>query len=107
MLSVQPMESGLRVCFEGALTIYQVIDYKPQLLDGLRDVREVQVDLAEVDEIDGAGLQLLMFVRREVLAAGARWQVMAHGDASREALSLAGLATEFDLVDVLESEVVQ
>jgi anti-sigma B factor antagonist len=105
MLSIQPVECGLRVCIEGALTIYQVIDYKPQLLDGIRDARDVQVDLAEVDEIDGAGLQLLLFTRSEVLAAGARWQVVAHSEASREVLSLAGLATEFDLVDVLESEV--
>lgn len=58
-----------------ALTIHGVRDVKARLLQGLEQA-ELVIDLQSVREVDTAGVQLLVAVRRARLGAGAavRWQ---------------------------------
>ncbi|WP_034295376.1 STAS domain-containing protein [Herbaspirillum sp. RV1423] len=53
----------------GGLTIFQAAEYKPQLLGASDHADDVlELDLSGVDEIDTAGLQLLLLLRREAAA---------------------------------------
>jgi anti-sigma B factor antagonist len=48
----------------GSLTIYEVREAHAALLDVLQPPRDWQLDLAELEEIDSAGAQLLLAVQR-------------------------------------------
>jgi anti-sigma B factor antagonist len=87
--------SCLRLRFEGPVTIYQVTELKARLQTLLSNVPEAELDLSGVDEIDGAGLQLLVLFKRDAMQKGCRLCVSAHGDASQEVVSLMGLDSWF------------
>ncbi|GLR11294.1 STAS domain-containing protein [Chitinimonas viridis] len=50
---------------DGSLTIYEAGEAKRRLMDELNLAREVEVDLAGVAELDTAGIQLLLMLKRE------------------------------------------
>lgn len=49
----------------GELTIFSVQDVHSRLLEILRTTEELSIDLSKVTEIDTAGLQLLLLVKRK------------------------------------------
>ena len=49
---------------EGALTIYEVARDKPVLMEMLQQAADLEIDLHRVDQIDTAGLQLLVLAKR-------------------------------------------
>jgi anti-anti-sigma factor len=80
---------------DGELTIYHAAELKPRLLEALHAAPRLEVDLAGVTEIDTAGLQLLMLLKREA-AAGERALVLAgHSQAVVDAFELLDLAPFF------------
>lgn len=50
---------------QGEMTIYTAQENKSLLMDALVQHADVQVDLSQVNEIDTAGLQLLILAKRE------------------------------------------
>ena len=77
------------------MTIYSVLEQKQELLKYLKTAKEVQIDLADVTEIDGAGLQLLMFLKQEALAAGIKLSLSQHSKAVVEVFELLHLSNHF------------
>ncbi|MGZ5052973.1 MAG: STAS domain-containing protein, partial [Methylobacter sp.] len=77
---------GGRFVIEGELSIYTVQDLKDQLLAELTTADELELDLAGVGEFDGAGLQLLVAVKREAAAAGKALRIGGHSPAVVELL---------------------
>jgi anti-anti-sigma regulatory factor len=68
-LTQSTRDGHLLLLVSGGFTIFQAAEYKPQLLavlDGADDVLEL--DLSACDELDTAGLQLLLLLRREATA---------------------------------------
>jgi len=62
-------ERHLRLLISGSFTIFQAADYKAQLLDVLGHATDLlEVDLTGIEEIDSAGLQLLLMLSREARA---------------------------------------
>lgn len=55
---------------EGDVSIYTVGELKSQLLQAMTQHPALDLDLAMVTEIDGAGVQLLMSARKQALAMG-------------------------------------
>jgi ABC-type transporter Mla MlaB component len=49
----------------GGMTIFQAAQLKTMLIESLNDVSCLEVDLAEVSEIDTTGLQLLMALKHQ------------------------------------------
>lgn len=84
------------VRLEGPLTIYTAAETKPDLLARLDPPGVLALDLSAVDEIDCAGLQLLVLAAGEVRRAGGRLCLDACSEVVHEALVLGGLATYFD-----------
>jgi anti-anti-sigma factor len=58
------------VAIAGPMTIYAAAAAKDRLLDALDGVAEVEVDLSGVSEMDTAGAQLLVLLKREAMSAG-------------------------------------
>ena len=84
---VQVRDGKIRVY--GELTIQHAEDLKPLLLASLpTDGSVARLDLAQVSEIDTAGIQLLMAANREVVNRGTALQIVAVSQVVQEALEL-------------------
>ena len=86
----------LRLTVEGAMTVYEAGADKTGLLEALADGKSLEIDLAQVDEIDTAGLQLLALARREGLKNGKPVRLLAPSVAVLEATDRYGLGSWFD-----------
>jgi len=84
-----------RIVIEDELTIYTVGELKDKLLAGLAAQPELELDLSAVGEFDGAGLQLLVLVKRESTALGKVLRLTHHSSVVLELLDLSGLASFF------------
>lgn len=84
-----------RLPLTGALTIYTAADSKPLLMEPLTAGVTVALELAEVDEFDSAGLQLLLLAHREAQRLGGSLELVDPSPAVTELLELAGLADFF------------
>lgn len=79
---------------KGELNIFTAAELRLQLLEALATNTELEIDLAQVSEIDSAGLQLMLATKRE--AAG-RQQVVhftGHSPAVCDALELCKLSDQ-------------
>lgn len=78
----------------GSLTIYRAVELRELLMLALARKGDVLLDLGEVEEIDLAGVQLLLLAQREARELGKALAWGPQSEAVREALLLAGLAGE-------------
>jgi anti-sigma B factor antagonist len=83
------------LAIEGELTIYSAAEQKPRLLAFLASADELEINLAEVSEIDTAGLQLLILLKREAAQAGKSLSFVMHSNAVLETLDLVNLIGAF------------
>lgn len=80
---------------DGEMTIYTAAEYKTQLLDQLEDCEELELNLSEVAEMDSAGLQILLVLKREAEAAGRHLRLINHSRAVYEVLELLNMQGHF------------
>ena len=80
---------------EGEMTIYTAADLKAQLLPHLGQDGELEIVLAEVCEIDSAGLQLLILAKREATRNETALRLSRHSRAVLEVFDLCNLAAFF------------
>ena len=81
------------VIIAGELTIYSASQHHDLLSTEWRcDATPLELDLAQVTEMDTAGLQLLLMLRRRSRAAGRQLRITAASTVAREVLTLCGLA---------------
>ncbi|WNB77848.1 STAS domain-containing protein [Methylomonas koyamae] len=91
----QQRPDSVHLAIDGDITIYNVAELRQALSAYLDAVKEIQLDLAGVAEIDGAGVQLLMFLKQEALAKGGELSLARHSEAVVEVLELLNLSTHF------------
>ncbi|HLA29420.1 MAG TPA: STAS domain-containing protein [Pseudomonas sp.] len=90
------MKNGLCLLrIEGEMSIYTAAELKSQLLPHLGLSGELEIDLSQVSELDGAGLQLLLLAKREAARAGATLHLSWHSRAVLEVFDLCNLAGFF------------
>lgn len=95
-MSTRPAEGQYRIIpLEGPLTIYTAAENKALLLRPLEPEADVEFDLAAVDEMDCAGLQLLILAKQEARRAGCQLQLVNHSRAVIEAFEVSGLGSFF------------
>ena len=87
-LIVEAQETGLRVRLEGEFTIFQASEYKQPLLDCVHKAPELEVDLAWVEEIDTAGVQLMLLLKREAVRLGHEVVFSHHSHAVLDVINL-------------------
>ncbi len=67
------LDSGnISLSFDGAATIYTVKKLKDLLMPELKESQGLELNLSNVKQIDTAGFQLLVFIKREAENAGKR-----------------------------------
>ncbi|KIP96318.1 MULTISPECIES: STAS domain-containing protein [Pseudomonas] len=80
---------------EGGLTIYSAAEHMELLTQVLAPGTEVELDLGAVDELDCAGLQLLILAKQEATRMSCDLRLTNHSPAVIEAFELSGLGTFF------------
>lgn len=80
-----------QVQIDGELTIYTAADLATQLLPRLGNMPHMALDLSQITEMDGAGLQLLLMAMREAPKAGTQLTLTGRSKAVTETLELCNL----------------
>ena len=88
------MPSTQRLSLTEDLTIYHALEQKSALLDALVGTDELELDLAQVEEIDSAGLQLLILLKKEAQRAGKRLAIVTPSQPVSELIDFCHLAAE-------------
>jgi anti-sigma B factor antagonist len=83
------------VTIDGALTIYEAQAAKEVLVDALGAAAELDIDLSQVTEIDTAGMQLLVLLKREAQQRGKPLTLSAHSQASLDVIDRYNLGGYF------------
>jgi anti-sigma B factor antagonist len=84
-----------RLKLEGEMTIYNALALKSSILAELLNNREVEIDLASVNEMDSAGLQLLLLAKREADNHNKLLRLINHSEATLELFNLYHIAEHF------------
>lgn len=89
------MTMPTRLAISEELTIYHALAQKQQLIEALSNTDSLELDLAQVAEIDCAGLQLLILAKREAGRQNKALSIVAHSPAVRQTLDFCNLAAYF------------
>lgn len=89
---VECTADSCRVRLEGELTIYTARELKDTLLATVARGLPMEVDLSGVTEMDSAGMQLLILLKREMRARGLRLDLAGHSPVVTEVIDLMNLA---------------
>jgi anti-anti-sigma factor len=92
-LSTHEGEPVLRL--EGELTIYSVTEARDQLCAALDQRPELKLNLADLEELDTAGVQLLAWLKQEAKRRGKSLALFAHSPAVVEVFDLLQVAGFF------------
>jgi len=88
--------SGSLLKFEGALTIYVITDLKSELLKELNSAEgSLTIDFAGLEEIDTAGIQLLILLKEQARQIGVELVYSSHSPALLRVMDLYGLVGYF------------
>ena len=87
---------GARLALASDLTIYHAEAHKDALLAALAGTERLELDLSAVGEIDTAGLQLLILIKREARAHDKRVTITGHSTSVRQVIDFCNLAAAFD-----------
>ena len=85
----------LTLRLHGNLDIYAVAELRELLLSCLVSGHTLDIDLREVEEIDGAGLQLLLALKRGASEQGCQLSLSNHSSAVVKAMELCRLSSFF------------
>lgn len=85
-------ESPRTLCIQGELNIFRASELKQALL---AEPAPAEIDLSGVTEIDTAGLQLLMLVKKHARRSGREVRLVAHSAAVIELFEMLHIAGYF------------
>ena len=94
-IQMQSTPEQAAVTLAGELDIYGVAEANEVLRRALSEAQRVEVDLRDIEAIDGAGLQMLMAAKLEAVRLGRELTLSRHSEAVIEAIELAQLNTFF------------
>ena len=83
------------IALGGSLDIYAAETLRTALHDALQRHRALELDMAAVEDLDSAGLQVLMAAKAAATAAGASLSMRAHSPAVLDVLALCRLQGYF------------
>ena len=87
-ITLEILDDTGQVGIDGELTIYTVAELAGALLPQMGAAPRLALDLSQVTEMDGAGLQWLAVVQREAGLAGTALQVTGQSQAVMQAFQL-------------------
>lgn len=95
-VDVKKHKNGVtQVTISDEMTIYNALEQKQQIWPLCRSGNSVQINLRQVSDIDSAGAQLLMFLKREAQAVGIELSLVEHSPAVIDVLETLNLSKLF------------
>jgi anti-anti-sigma factor len=89
------MTAAVRLAIRDNMTIYQAQTQKDELLAALAGTEKLELDLSAVAEMDTAGLQLLLLVKREAIQHGKALTISGHSPTVQQVLDFCNLVGVF------------
>lgn len=96
MLRVEQLKRKCRAHIDGEMTIYNAAALREKLLEAIADPRELEINLSAVTEIDTAGAQLLVLVKKERARHGKAVTLTGHSACVLDGFELLGLVGYFN-----------
>lgn len=95
-ITVKHRKKGVtQLAIQDEMTIYTVLEQKLALVEHLKAAKELQIDLSGVGEIDSAGVQLLLYLKREAARHNVKLGLIQHSQGVVEVLELLNLSKHF------------
>jgi len=90
--------SGTELVLDGDLTIYTVAQAKEDIfLEGESLISPIKLDLSHVNELDTAGIQLLLFVQKYLNGENKELQLVKSNDQVDGVMSVLDVANSFSV----------
>ncbi len=86
------------------LNIYTASELKEELLNLLEDAKELEIDLSKVAEMDSAGLQILIMLKREAERQDKQLHMLNHSQVVFEVFELLDVSSLFGDPVVIPAE---
>ncbi len=102
-MHIEKTSAGRRLFIEGEMTVASAAALRDEILAALPSGagEEVEADLSGVSEIDTAGLQIMLQLKRK---CGARLRLVNHSPAVLQILDLSNLGAQFGDPVVIRSD---
>lgn len=94
-IRVETNNGRRRLQIDGDMNIYNAPELKRQLLDHLGSAVELEINLAQVGEMDTAGFQVLYLAKREAVKSSKALRLMSHSPAVLEIMDRYNMAAYF------------
>ena len=91
----------------GEMTIFKTAELKQQILPIINEHAQIEIDLSQVTEIDGAGMMLMISIKQEAWRQDKALRYVGHSAAVTEAVDICNLANFFGDPIVISSQVYQ
>lgn len=96
MLEYQMDDDRCRIAIVGEMTIYNAAEMKKDLDIVLAEPKSIEMDLVAVTEIDSAGVQLLILMKKTCDGTGQAMKLVASNELVLDILETMGLGAYFD-----------
>ncbi|HEY9051591.1 MAG TPA: STAS domain-containing protein [Gammaproteobacteria bacterium] len=104
MLRIEEKDQNCRAYIEGDMTIYTISELKDRLMPLIEAWKELDINLANVTEIDSAGVQLLMLAKKERAAQNLALTLSEHSNTVLDVFELMDLVAYFNDPVVLSGD---
>lgn len=91
----RPGPGQIRLRIEEEMTIYTAAGLKSELQRALAEGAELEIDLSRVAEMDSAGFQLILGLKREAARLGKSLRLVSHSPAVIEVLDTFNMVNYF------------
>ena len=95
MLKVEKKKQKFQAHIEVEMTIYNASELKKKFMPLMDETHDLVVNLSKVTEIDSAGVQLLMLLKKERAIRGKTLTLIDHSNTVLDVFELIGLVTYF------------
>jgi anti-anti-sigma factor len=102
MIRIEEQKRKCKAYIEGEMTIYTAMELKEKLLPIIQDSRELEINLSKVNEIDSAGVQLLMLAKKNRCISNYALNLTDHSSAVLDVFELMNLVAYFNDPVVLQ-----
>lgn len=96
-MSIKVKKQGniCKITVEGEMTIYQASDLYEKFKKQLATCDSLEIDLQHITEMDTAGVQILLALKREANASGKTVSMIMHSEPVIEVFELISIVHEF------------
>lgn len=101
---LQVNDTTKQLSLNGDLTIYNAVECKTKLLESLQDCKSLELDLSAVGEMDSAGFQLLLLLKRQAEQQQCNLSISKHSQAVQDVIIFYNMDKHFGLSVILPAE---